>query len=219
MGRCLKLWVGKGLYSWLCQLIYIYIYICFIWFAKNETCWGNCWTLPSGFLSQGQEDGCDRPHVSPVWGGCLSVALPSWALPSCWLFWGIAPNFFCCCCSRLWTRGARETRELILHCGVMEALGGTWGILFVLLFFFPYQPFQDFLEQLWEIWANLSLWTMLKCFVWYVPSWGSELYLCSRSFSWQIWCVWCPTPWVAWRPWLLWHGHPHLCLLKPTLGR
>lgn len=131
-------------------------------------------------------------HVWVLFGVGTWISLLSWTLPSCWLFWGIALNVFCRCCSRLWTTGALGTRELILDCGVMEA-GGTWGILLVLLFVFPYQHFQDFLEQLREIWANPSLWNRLKCFVWYFSSGGSELYLCSRSFSWQVWCLWYPT--------------------------
>lgn len=209
-----------------CVCIYIHIYLSIYLFYLICQKWNllrELLNFPIGFLSQEEENACDRPCVSPVWGGCLNFTslmerreLPQ--LPSCWLFWGIALNFFYWCCSRLWNRGALGTRELILHFRVMEAWGNMRDfVCFAVVL--PYQPFQDFLEHLWEIWANLSLWDMLKCFVWYFSSGGSEPFLCSRSFSWQVWCVWCPTEWVAWRHWLLWHGHSHLCLLKPGLGR
>lgn len=82
-------------------------------------------------------------HVWVLFGVGTWISLLSWTLPSCWLFWGIALNVFCRCCSRLWTTGALGTRELILDCGVMEA-GGTWGILLVLLFVFHISIFKTF---------------------------------------------------------------------------
>lgn len=117
VGRCLKLWMGKGLYSWLCQSVDIYI--CFIWYAKNET-WGIAELFHQVFCLKDRKISV-VDHVWALFGTWISLL--SWMLPSCWLFWGIALNVFYRCCSRLWTTGALGTRELILDCGVMEAWG------------------------------------------------------------------------------------------------
>lgn len=154
-------------------------------------------------------------HVWALFGVGAWISLPSWTIPSCWPFWGVPLNFFCCFCSRLWTRGALGT---ILHCGVMEAWGNTRDfVCFAVLFSVSAFPrlsgtaLRDLNQSKFMKYAELLLW-------YFIPR-GPELYLCLRIFSCQVWCVWCPPQWVAWRHGLLWHGHPHLCLLKPRLGR